>query len=130
MPDDVLALDPLAGPMPRAIAHRREICEAAGERPSSGQLEELLGISRQGIDKRRRASRVLGIRTVPDGICPALQFLDGQVPALLGDRLRAHAGDDPWHVLDALMARHGTFGGRSLLDLAREEGRSGAPSRS
>ncbi|WP_324755190.1 hypothetical protein [Roseovarius sp. Pro17] len=118
--DAVTELDPLAAPVARAIAHRRALKSAAGEMLASSQVEELLGVRRQAIDKRRKSGRLLAVMIASDWFYPALQFTDGAVDPLMESVLGAHKDDDPWAILDALLAKDDAFGGRTVLDLVRD----------
>jgi len=113
-PDDS---DPLAGALGRSIAHRRLLLERAGEMLSVGQVAQLLGISRQAIDKRRAARRILALRQGSDWLYPAFQFRDGEVLEGLAEVLEACAAMDGWSIVDILLAPDDALGGRSLLDL-------------
>jgi hypothetical protein len=120
--------DPFAGAVGRSIAHRRLLLERAGEMLSSSQVEDLLGIKRQAIDKRRNAHKLLAVRIASDWSYPAFQFRGSNVLAGLEDVLQAHAGLDPWVVLDILLAADDALGGRTLLQ-AIEEGNTRAIAR-
>ena len=112
--------DPLAGAVGRSIAHRRALTEMAGEMLSSSQVEELLGIKRQAIDKRRIAHKLLGLRIASDWRYPAFQFNGEEILAGLADVLQAYAESDPWVVLDILLAPDDALGGRTLLQAIQE----------
>jgi hypothetical protein len=113
-------VDPLAGAVARAISHRRRLMDMAGEFLPSSQVEALLGIRRQAIDKRRNAHRLLAVRMASDWLYPAFQFgEDGLVPGLEAI-LQAHAGKDPWVILDILLAPDEALGGRTLLQAIQE----------
>src|SRR5690606_25205604 len=71
---DSHGMDPLAGAIERSAGHRRQLAEMAGEMLGSVQVSDLLGISRQEIDKRRNAHRLLGIQQGSDWLYPAFQF--------------------------------------------------------
>lgn len=115
-----LQTDPLAGAVGRSIAHRRRLAEMAGEMLSSAQVEDLLGIKRQAIDKRRQANKLLAVRMAADWAYPAFQFgQDGVLPGL-EDVLKAHADEDPWVILDILLAPDTALGGRSLLEALQD----------
>jgi len=112
--------DPLAGAVGRSIAHRRTLTEMAGEMLSSSQVEELLGIKRQAIDKRRNAHKLLALRMASDWRYPAFQFSVEGILAGLEDVLQAYAKSDPWVILDILLASDDALGGRTLLQAVQE----------
>lgn len=114
-------IDPLAGAVARSIEHRRQLQEMAGELLSSTQVEDLLGIKRQAIDKRRNAHKLLGLKLASDWFYPAFQFSKGDVLPGLETVLQAHAESDPWVILDILLAPDEALDGRTLLR-AIEEG--------
>jgi hypothetical protein len=89
--------DPLAEARLRGLAERQRLLAAAGGVLSGEDAAQLLGISRQAVDKRRRMGRLLGIRVGPHRFAyPAWQFqAEGILPGweeVLHD-LRHH---DPW----------------------------------
>lgn len=112
--------EPLNGALARAITHRQQLLERAGEMLSSAQVGELLGIRRQSVDKRRNSHRLLGLKQGSDWIYPAVQFKDGDLLSGLDRLLAAHRDDDPWHVLDVLLAPDQSLGGCSLLQVLRD----------
>lgn len=119
--DEINDLDPYAGPVARNIEHRRVLKEMAGEMLTSGQVEQLIGVSRQAIDKRRKSGRLLALMIGSDWSYPAFQFTDGAVDPLMEDVLIAHKEDDPWVILDIFLAKDDGFGGRSVLDLVKQK---------
>lgn len=123
-----LRTDPLAGAVGRSIAHRRTLTEMAGEMLSSSQVEDLLGIKRQAIDKRRNAHKLLAVRMASDWVYPAFQFGKEDVLPGIEEVLQAHADDDPWVILDILLSPDDTLRGRTLLQ-AIQEGDAEAVSR-
>lgn len=113
--------DPLAGAVGRSIAHRDRLKQMAGEMLSSSQVEELLGIKRQAIDKRRKAHKLLALRMGSDWSYPALQFDGGEVLFGFESILSAYAEKDPWVILDILLAPDEALRGRTLLQAMREK---------
>lgn len=114
-------IDPLAGAVGRSIDHRDRLRQMAGEMLSSSQVEELLGIKRQAIDKRRKAHKLLALRMGSDWSYPALQFDGGEVLFGLESILNAHAEKDPWVILDILLAPDEALRGRTLLQAMQEK---------
>lgn len=121
-------LDPLSGAAGRSIAHRCTLAELAGELLSSSQVEDLLGIKRLAIDKRRSANKLLAVRLASDWLYPAFQFGESGVLPGIEEVLQVHASDDPWVVMDILLAPDDALRGRSLLQ-AIQEGDDAAISR-
>ncbi len=120
VPEATAQEDPFAGAVARSVAHRQLLLERAGEILSSNRVAYLLGISRQAVDKRRKAGRLLALRRASDWAYPALQFQDGETMTLLEQVLLAHREMDPWAILDLLLAEDAALGGRSLLDAIRQ----------
>ncbi len=112
--------DPLSPARARALIHQEEIAEEAGVMLSVGQAANLLGISRQALEKRRKAGSILGVRMGADWKYPELQFKIRQPLARLKDVVQAHHGVDGWVVLDSILARDTAYGNRNIVDLLSE----------
>lgn len=99
-PEVLAVLDggPLAAAKLRGLRYRNELLGAEGGTISSEAAAELLGISRQAVDKRRRAGHLLGLATGRHGYAyPVWQFdpRSGTLPGL--EAVLADLGDhDPW----------------------------------
>lgn len=113
--------DPLAGAVGRSINHRGTLMKMAGEMLSSSQVEELLGIKRQAIDKRRNAHKLLALRMASDWYYPAFQFDGEEILFGLERVLEAHVEKDPWVILDILLASDEALRGRTLLQAMQEK---------
>ncbi|SPF78093.1 DNA-binding protein [Pseudoprimorskyibacter insulae] len=118
--DPMRASDPLSGAVGRTIAHRLRLRELAGEMLTSSQVEDLLGIQRKAVDKRRKAHKLLGLRSGSDWLYPAFQFGHDDVLPGIRTVLDAFRDSDPWVVLDILLAPDEGLGGRTLLNAVRE----------
>ena len=131
LPDEVSKLDPLAGSVKRSIEHRRVLKEAAGEFLSLPQVSDLIGKSQhevadlqnQGSLLAMKISSQRSIRFDSGWIYPALQFTNGSLDPLMEQLVKFHNDNDPWVILDILLAKDSSFGGRSLLDLVRQQDR-------
>ena len=66
-------LDPLAGAIARGAEARARLAEAAGGLLAADTVGRLLGITRQAVDKRRGAGRLLALRIRGDWHYPAAQ---------------------------------------------------------
>ncbi len=132
--------DPLAPARARGLRARAQLLEAEGGTFTAEEVAGLLGLTRQAVDKRRRAGRLLALRVGRRGYAyPAWQFgQDGVLPgfeAVLAD-LRDH---DPWaRVGFFLNGNHYLDGASPLTELrrgnvaavqraARNYGEQGAP---
>jgi hypothetical protein len=81
----------------RGIEYRRRILEKLGGTLSAEEVAELIGISRQAVDKRRSQNHLIGLTQGRRGYAyPAFQFEDGKTLAGLRDVLDALSGHDPW----------------------------------
>jgi hypothetical protein len=119
LPVGVVALDPLADAVARGVAAREGLMAACGGLLSAAEVGGALRISRQAVDKRRRAGQVLALRVAGDWRYPAAQIgAAGEIPAGLPAVLAEAAalGMGPWSVLDFLVTPDETLGGRSPLD--------------
>jgi len=119
-----LPLDPLTDAWARGAAVRERLAVKAGGLLSAEDAGRALGgISRQAVDKRRRAHQLLGVRVANDWRYPAAQIgPDGQVVTGLAAVLEAFAGLGPWVVLDFLLAADDALGGATPLEALRQGG--------
>ena len=89
--------DPLIRAKLRGIEHRKRILEKLGGTLSAEQVSELIGISRQAVDRRRSQNRLIGLTQGKRGYAyPAFQFEDGKTLDGLKEVLDALSGHDPW----------------------------------
>ncbi len=113
---DLSALDPFAEAMARGAAVKQELLTSAGGGLTSTQVASALGITRQGVDKRRSRRALLA---VPNGsgeyIYPACQFTPQGVITGLEDVLRAFQIRSPWTQLSALLAPAPALGSKTIL---------------
>jgi hypothetical protein len=127
IPASAVDLDPLADALARGVEERARLATQAGGLLSVAEAGQALGeISRQAVDKRRRANHLLAVRVAGDWRYPAAQIgPDGQVPALLSAVLDdgVQLGMSGWAMLDFLLAPDDALGGVSPIDVLRREGR-------
>ncbi|AZO32419.1 DNA-binding protein [Mesorhizobium sp. M1B.F.Ca.ET.045.04.1.1] len=112
----VMELDPLVPALARNIEHRKLLIERAGGTVSAEDAGRLLGISRQAVDKRRRAEALLAIREGSDWRYPTCQFDKTDVAAGIADVVRAYASSGPWVALDFLLAPDSALEGHSPIE--------------
>jgi hypothetical protein len=88
--------DPLAGARLRGMEAKRRLLESEGGAISSAQAAEILKVTRQAVDKRRKDGKLLGLELGKRGyFYPSWQFgLKG-----LEDVLAALGGQDFWEKL-------------------------------
>jgi hypothetical protein len=123
----VQTLDPLAPLIARNAEHRLELIERCGGTLTAEQAGDLIGISRQAIDKRRRTNALIGLRQGGDWHYPRHQFDEHrhEVVAGLPRLLQAMPAANPWVLLDFLTAPDQTLGDRAPLEVLRTEGWTG-----
>ena len=84
---------------------------------SADEAGRALGISRQAVDKRRRARQLLAVRLASDWRYPAAQIgPDGVVVPGLADVLDTLADLSPWAVLDFLLPEDAALAGATSLE--------------
>jgi len=112
--------EPLASPYLEGIQAQQDLLRQAGGLMSSSQVANLLRLTRQAVDKRRLANKLIAIPQGQHGFgYPACQFDDkGPLPGL-EDFLSKLDTADPWMPLIFLLSPNATLGERSPLDLLR-----------
>jgi hypothetical protein len=116
--ESLRAADPLAPARLRGIAARRRLVDLAGGLLSAEQAGDELGITRQAIEKRRRAGRLLSLLLGRRGYrYPAFQFVDGHTLPGLERVLDALSGRDPWTQVSFFVNRRSDLDGRSPVQL-------------
>jgi len=119
--ENLRASDPLGPARLRGVAARHELIEGAGGALSSQELAEALGLTRQAVDKRRRAGRLLALSFGRRGYrYPAFQVAkDGLLPGL-ESVLGALSGHDGWTQLAFFVAERSDLDGRTAVDLLKK----------
>ena len=117
-------LDPLAAAIARGTEIKQRLVKEAGGLLTASQMGALLGgISRQAVDKRRRAGQLLAVRVGNDWRYPAIQVdRDGTVPEGLAMVLRYMTDSGPWSILDFLMTSDSVLEGLTPLEALRRGG--------
>jgi hypothetical protein len=78
----------------------------------------VLGITRQGVEKRRRSGRLLSVSLGKRGYrYPAFQFVDGHALPGIARVLAALEGKDPWTQLSFFVNRRSDLDGRSPVEV-------------
>lgn len=110
----------------RGALSRKQLLEAEGGTLSAEEMGELLGMSRQAVDKRRRAGRLFAVEVGPRGLrYPAWQVHDGDVLAGLEEVLTALTVEAPLDRVAFFLTPSAALGGRRPLDLLRRRARLG-----
>jgi hypothetical protein len=113
--------DPLIRAKLRGIEHRKRILEKLGGTLSAEQVSELIGISRQAIDRRRSQNHLIGLTQGKRGYAyPAFQFEDGKTLDGLKEVLDALSGHDPWMQSIFFANANDRLTGRTPLDALRQ----------
>ncbi|MDQ6674542.1 MAG: Lrp/AsnC family transcriptional regulator [Chloroflexota bacterium] len=73
------ANDPFAAAHQRAAELKRRLLEAEGGALTVAQVAKRLGISKQAVDKRRRARKLVALETSRGFLYPTWQFADARV---------------------------------------------------
>lgn len=112
--------DPLAGARLRGIHARRQLLQADGGTIPASEAADILGISRQAVDKRRQAGTLLGISVGGHGYhYPAWQFEQSGVVSGLERVLKALAHHDDWMKLSFFVNANSRLGSESPLKYLR-----------
>jgi hypothetical protein len=113
--------DPLAMARLRGIEAKRKILTEDGGMLSAEKAGEILTMSRQAVEKRRKAGRLIGVSLGRRGFgYPAWQFTErGTLPHLeiVLEALKQH---DPWTRLVFFTSENAALDGRKPLDALRE----------
>lgn len=119
---DLVPRDPLAPARLRGLALKRQLLAAEGGVVSAQNMGAALGISRQAVDKRRRAGILIGLSLGRRGYAyPVWQVdLEG-----LPDILAELRGLDPWTQDAFMLAPNRWLDGASPLDALRHGNRDG-----
>lgn len=96
--DELKAVEPLAPAYIRGIEGQRRLLNEGGGTLTAEQAGEILGVSRQSVDKRRQARTLLALTTGRHGYrYPAWQFTkSGTLLPGLRDVLQALSPHDEW----------------------------------
>src|SRR5437588_1836065 len=93
----LIADDPLLAARIRGLKRKKEMLEVSGGALSSEQVAEVLGISRQAVDKRRSSNQLLALTQGRRGYSyPSFQFEDGKTIRGLEEVLAQLKSLDPW----------------------------------
>jgi hypothetical protein len=88
----------------------------AGGTLSADEVGQILGITRQAVDKRRRAGTLLTVQEGSAWRYPACQFADGKVIAGIPEVVRGFSSASPWVKLDFLLTPDTVLAGRTPLE--------------
>ncbi len=112
---------PLAGAKLRGLRYREKMLTAEGGTLSSQEVAGILNISRQAVDKRRQAGRLIALSIGRRGYAyPAWQF-DAEHGTLPGfeDVLEDLSGHDPWMQVSFMLNSNVYLDDRTPLEALR-----------
>ncbi|HEX4458066.1 MAG TPA: hypothetical protein VIA18_08850 [Polyangia bacterium] len=114
--------DPLAAARTRGVQARQQLLNADGGSVSGAKAAEVLGLSRQAIDKRRKQGSILAVKLGKRGyIYPAWQFSDRGVLPGLSEVLQALAGHSDWAKLRFFLSPNSALNDARPLELLRRD---------
>ena len=109
--------DPLLAAKLRGLNRKRQMLEAAGGSLTSEQAAEMLGISRQAVDKRRSSNQLLALTQGRRGNgYPAFQFEEGKTIAGLEAVLEQLKPLDPWMQMAFFTTPNERLGGKTPIE--------------
>lgn len=113
--------DPLARARLRGVIAMRELLSGNGGALTGGEVAVLLGISRQAVDKRRKAGQVLAVELPRRGLrYPTWQFVEsGMLPGFVEALATLH-GHDAWAQARFFVSRNPRLAKRRPLDVLRK----------
>jgi len=96
MPFEFAFDDPLAAAKLRGVEQMKQLIEAGGGVLRSGEVADLLGLTRQAVDKRRAQNKLIGLTQEKRGYAyPRFQFVKrGTLNGL--ENVMNILGSDPW----------------------------------
>lgn len=111
--------DPLAAARLRGIERQAELIEAGEGVLGVDEAAKNLGISRQGVDKRRRNGTLIGLPQGKKYLYPSFQFTQGGTLPHLESILVALSDHDPWMQLTFFVNPNSRLAERSPLAALR-----------
>lgn len=117
---DLKNVEPLAPAFIRGIEAKRRLIEDNGGALTAEQVAESFGITRQAVEKRRRAGKLLALTTGRHGYrYPAWQFTDsGTIPGFEGV-LNALGSQDEWTQTAFFVGHNPRLGNRTPIEALR-----------
>ncbi len=113
--------DPLARARTRGLVAQREMLGVEGLPMGVGEVAEHLHISRQAVDKRRQAGKLLAVSMGSRSLLyPRWQFTETGVMSGLEETLQTLAAHPPWACLRFFVSGSHRLGGKRPLDMLRQ----------
>jgi hypothetical protein len=124
MPETLTAIqsdDLLAAARVRGIEARKRLLEAEGGSLASEQMAEVLHLSRQAVDKRRKGNRLIGLDAGRHGyIYPGWQVTKSGMLKGLEEVLADLKAHDPWMQIQFMLQPNSRLNDRTPLEVLRE----------
>jgi hypothetical protein len=113
----LIADDPFSAAKFRGLKRKKQMLETAGGTLTSEQVAEVLGISRQAVDKRRSSNQLLALTQGKRGYSyPSFQFDDGRTIPGLEEVLGELKSLDPWMQMVFFTNPHERLGGKTPIE--------------
>jgi hypothetical protein len=113
----LIADDPLLAARIRGLKRKKLMLEVSGGALSSEQVAEVLGISRQAVDKRRSSNQLLALTQGRRGYSyPSFQFEDGKTISGLEEVLGQLRSLDPWMQMVFFTSPNERLGGKTPIE--------------
>lgn len=112
--------DPLTAALLRGAEMKRALLKAEGGVLSAPQLAEHLGITPQGLGKKREKNQVFWLEVGDGYVYPAFQLGPSGLLRGIREVLDAFEEDDPWARVNFMLTGDARLGGRRPLDVLRE----------
>ena len=114
--------NPLAPALVRGLRGREEILRAEGGTVGAREAAGLMGMTRQSVDNRRRANRLIGLSLGRRGYAyPVWQFAEGGTVGGLEAVLDVLRGFSPWMQAQFMLTGDARLGGQTPLAALRSE---------
>lgn len=118
--EDLSRAEPLAPAFIRGIEARHRLIEKHGGTLTAEQVAQMIGISRQGVEKRRQAGKLVALATGRHGYrYPVWQFSDSGTLPGLEEVLGVLASHDEWMQTLFFVSNNPRLGNRTPTDLLR-----------
>lgn len=118
--DHLKSIEPLAPALFRGAEARRRLLDEHGGTLTSDEVASILEITRQAVEKRRRAGSLLALSTGRHGYrYPVWQFDKSGVVPGLGDVLRALASHDEWMQAAFFLGKNPRLNDQTPIDLLK-----------
>ncbi len=119
--EELIELDPLAVAKMRGMVRQHQLIKQFGGAIGGDEVANLLGLTRQAVDKRRREGRLIGLTQGRRGfVYPVWQFEQGGTLNHLETVLGALRKHDPWMQLSFFVNPNARLAEASPLELLRE----------